>query len=161
MANAHRFYVPVGVVSLAAPPADTPLTGDTYFDTALGQLRSWDGTQWVGASSDADLENKYVNVTGDVMTGELLVPDQVAVPPSAPVVAAAKGYVDQVITVAAAPPDAVANVPVRDGLVWAVVGPESAVLSAAAVEDDPPKTKTRKTAAKRNRGNAKNDHEKG
>jgi hypothetical protein len=123
MANAHRFYVPVGVVSLATAPS-APQTGDTYFDTTLGQLQSWDGTRWVGSSSDADLDAKYVNIAGDTMTGELLVPDQVTVPPSAPVVAAAKGYVDQVITVAATPPDAVANVPVRDGLVWAVVGPE-------------------------------------
>lgn len=123
MANAHRFYVPVGVVSLAAPPSG-PSAGDTYFDTTLKQLRTWDGTVWVGSSSDSVLDTKYVNVTGDVMTGELLVPDQVVAPPSAPVVAAARGYVDQVITVTNVPPDAVANVPARDGLVWAVIGPE-------------------------------------
>jgi Mycoplasma protein of unknown function, DUF285 len=121
VANAHRFYVPVGVVSLVAPPA-APATGDTYFDTTLGRLQSWDGTRWVGASSDADLDARFVSVAGDVMTGELRVPDQVVAPPSTPATAVAIGYVDQVITVAAAPPDAVANVPVRDGLVWAVVG---------------------------------------
>jgi hypothetical protein len=118
MVNARRFYVPVGVMASPAPLSD-PLTGDTYFDTTLGQLRSWDGTQWVGTSSDANLDGRYVDVVGDAMTGELEVPDQVAAPPSVPAAVSTKGYVDQLVTVSDAPP---AAAPVRDGLVWAVAG---------------------------------------
>jgi hypothetical protein len=117
VANAHRFYVPVGVISLAVPPV-APVVGETYFDTVLGQLRSWDGTQWVGSSSDAELDTQFLNIPGDAMTGELLLPDQVTEPPSLPAVIAAKGYVDQLVTVSYAPP---VVPPARDGLVWAVM----------------------------------------
>jgi hypothetical protein len=117
MANSHRFYVPVGMVALAAPPV-APVVGETYFDTVLGQLRSWDGTQWMGSASDVDLKDRFVDVSGDGMTGELILPDQVAVPPSAPSVVAAKGYVDQLVTVSDAPP---VSLPVRDGLIWSVM----------------------------------------
>jgi len=117
MTGTHRFLVPVGVVSLAAPP-DAPVIGETYFDTALGQLRSWDGTIWVGTSSDTELDIDFVNVPGDAMTGELALPDQVTVPPSAPATVATKGYVDQLVTVSEAPP---AVAPARDGLIWTVV----------------------------------------
>jgi hypothetical protein len=116
VANAHRFYVPVGVVRLAAPP-DAPVIGETYFDTALGQLRSWDGIVWVGTSSDTDLDTQFLNVPGDAMTGELALPDQVVVPPSTSAAVAAKGYVDQLVTISRELPIVA---PVRDGLVWVV-----------------------------------------
>jgi len=118
MVSANRFHVPIGIVSLAAPP-DAPVVGETYFDTALGQLRSWDGTGWIGTSSDTELDIDFVNVPGDGMTGELVLPDQVTAPPSAPTVVAAKGYVDQLVTVSDVPPTVA---PVRDGLIWTVVG---------------------------------------
>lgn len=49
MTTAHRFYVPVGVVPLSAPPAD-PVAGETYFDTTRGELRSWTGAAWIAAA---------------------------------------------------------------------------------------------------------------
>ena len=117
MSGGPRFHVPVGIVALAVPP-DSPVIGETYFDTALGQLQSWDGTVWVGSSSDTELDIDFVNVPGDAMTGELVLPDQVVVPPSAPAVVAAKGYVDQLVTVSDVPPTVA---PARDGLIWSVV----------------------------------------
>ena len=46
----HKFYVPVGVVALPAAPS-SPDAGDTYFDTTLGFLRTWDGLVWVAGGS--------------------------------------------------------------------------------------------------------------
>jgi len=120
MSGGPRFHVPVGIVALAVPP-DVPVIGETYFDTALGQLRSWDGTVWVGTSSDTELDIDFVNVVGDAMTGELTLPDQVVVPPSVPGAVAVKGYVDQLVTVSDVPPSVP---PVRDGLIWTVTGPD-------------------------------------
>lgn len=45
MTTAHRFYVPVGVVPLPAPPVD-PVIGETYFDTSVQALRVWSGLAW-------------------------------------------------------------------------------------------------------------------
>lgn len=41
----HKFYLPLGHVNLPAPP-DAPQEGDTYFDTVLKEVRTWDGTKW-------------------------------------------------------------------------------------------------------------------
>jgi hypothetical protein len=51
MAKAHKFVVPVGLVALAEAP-DSPAVGDTYFDTTLKLVRTWDGTQWVSGVAD-------------------------------------------------------------------------------------------------------------
>jgi hypothetical protein len=45
---ASKFLVPAGLVSLATAPA-SPTTGDTYFDTTLKLLRTWNGAAWTQA----------------------------------------------------------------------------------------------------------------
>ena len=61
----HKFYIPIGMVPLAAPPAG-PAVGDTYFDTTMGQARTWDGVGW-----SEGIDGK-VDRTGDVMSGSLV-----------------------------------------------------------------------------------------
>jgi hypothetical protein len=121
--SSHKFYVPVGVVALAAPPV-SPSVGDTYFDTVLKSLRSWDGTAWSAGSDEVSIgpseplnaamelwidsdENPvwsggldqatadalYVSISGGALTGPLLLS-------GAPLVddeAASKMYVDNAV----------------------------------------------------------------
>jgi hypothetical protein len=70
----RRFLTPIGLLSLASAPSSAGL-GDTYFDTTLGVIRTWDGSQWVspegggtivfpvtsvdGKTGDIDLSNDY------------------------------------------------------------------------------------------------------
>lgn len=49
MSESHRFFVPVGMVSLPAAPV-APEPGDTYFDSVLKRLRTWDGSTWISAA---------------------------------------------------------------------------------------------------------------
>ena len=54
MPKAHRFFTPIGVMSSPEPPSD-PQVGDTYFDTTLGALRSWDGTGWTAGGNEVEV----------------------------------------------------------------------------------------------------------
>lgn len=56
MAKSHRFVAPVGLVALASPPS-TPEVGDTYFDTTLKRVRTWDGTNWINGSEEVLIQN--------------------------------------------------------------------------------------------------------
>jgi hypothetical protein len=77
-----------------------------------------DGLPFVPGADTASMDLDYVNLSGDTMTGELALPDQIATPPSAPTTVAARGYVDQVVTASVSEPT---GVPSRDGLVWIVI----------------------------------------
>jgi hypothetical protein len=43
----HRMLVPLQFVNRGTPPSD-PQPGDSYFDTGLLIVRTWDGTKWSG-----------------------------------------------------------------------------------------------------------------
>lgn len=104
MSTAHRFYAPAGLVALdTAPPS--PIVGETYFDTVLKAVRTWDGATWVSGTSagpaDAytktEADSKFVDTAGDTMIGPLvLASDPVADPE-----AATKRYVDAKLQVTA------------------------------------------------------------
>lgn len=107
----------------AGPPGPAGPTGTVAISGATGNTATTgtDGHLFVppGGLDPVTATALYVDVPGDAMTGELLVPDQVAVNPIDPLTAAARGYVDQVVTVSDVDPPGVA--PVRDGLMWAVI----------------------------------------
>lgn len=63
------------------------VTGTIYFNTALGQLRVWNGSSWVEGVTDAAL---YVAKSGGTMTGALTLSGA----PTASLHAATKAYVD-------------------------------------------------------------------
>jgi len=113
------FPVYLGPAGLSGP---TGPTGPAAISGAAGNAATLgsDGRLFVptGGLDPATASALYVDVPGDTMTGELFVPDQVAVPPVDGRTAAAKGYVDQTVTVDLVDPVAP---PARDGLVWFVV----------------------------------------
>lgn len=48
----HKFYLPIGMPTFSAPPSANAAelqSGDTYFDTTIGQVRTWDAVKqkWV------------------------------------------------------------------------------------------------------------------
>jgi hypothetical protein len=75
MTKSHEFRVPVGLLSLAAPPSGTPKAGDSYFDTTIGYIQTWNGTAWVtaGGISQTVSDTRYVLKAGDTVTGLLQV----------------------------------------------------------------------------------------
>lgn len=105
-----------GPVGPKGPTGTVAISADAGNSAVLGT----DGQLFVpaGGLDTATAASLYVDVVGDAMTGELLVPDQVAVPPVDARTAAARGYVDQVVTVSDVDPT---GAPVRDGLAWFVV----------------------------------------
>jgi hypothetical protein len=102
-----------------AGPKGSPGVVAISADAGNAAVLGTDGQLFVpaGGLDSATANSLYVNVVGDAMTGELKVPDQVSVPPIDVRTAAAKGYVDQVVTVSDVDPS---GVPVRDGLAWFV-----------------------------------------
>lgn len=46
----RRFLVPIGLLSLASDPTGT-FVGETYFNTALGKIRVYDGADWQDAAA--------------------------------------------------------------------------------------------------------------
>ena len=48
--GSHRYYSSLGFVSLSSRPAN-PRPGDTFFNTTLKVLETWDGAVWLASSS--------------------------------------------------------------------------------------------------------------
>lgn len=44
----HKFYLPIGYVNLPTAPTSAQ-QGDTYYDSTLKKVRTWNGTKWVSA----------------------------------------------------------------------------------------------------------------
>jgi hypothetical protein len=77
-----------------------------------------------GGLDQATADGLYVGLTGDVLSGQLTVPDQVAGAsgPLPPNVLASAGYVDEIVTISTTDPDPLVP-PTRDGLLWVKVTP--------------------------------------
>ena len=57
--GSHRYYSSLGFVSLSSRPAN-PRPGDTFFNTTLKVLETWDGAVWLASSAEvASLTGRF------------------------------------------------------------------------------------------------------
>jgi hypothetical protein len=66
----HKFYLPIGMPTLASPPSG-PVVGDTYFDTTDGLVCTWDGERWISGGGGTLTVGPGLDQSGSSMSGDI------------------------------------------------------------------------------------------